>query len=75
MNHKAGADETEVFEVIEVDPFNRKDEISEPFEIEGFTKFTFPIVVVNTPPLIGAMNISMVPITMPKREKEVYTAF
>ena len=42
MNHKAGADETEVFEVIEVDPLNRKDEISEPFEIEGWTKFTFP---------------------------------
>ncbi|WP_053363273.1 alpha-amylase [Bacillus sp. FJAT-27251] len=42
MNHKAGADETEVFSVIEVDPNNRKEEISEPFEIEGWTKFTFP---------------------------------
>ncbi|MCD7036694.1 alpha-amylase [Metabacillus sp. GX 13764] len=42
MNHKAAADETEVFEVIEVNPENREEEISEPFEIEGWTKFTFP---------------------------------
>ncbi|MFY4776118.1 alpha-amylase [Metabacillus sp. RGM 3146] len=42
MNHKAGADETEEFQVIEVDPENREEEISEPFEIEGWTKFTFP---------------------------------
>ncbi|ULO07802.1 alpha-amylase [Paenibacillus sp. 19GGS1-52] len=42
MNHKAGADETEVFTVIEVDPNDRMKEISEPFEIEGWTKFTFP---------------------------------
>ncbi len=43
MNHKAGADETEVFKVVEVDPNNRTEEISdEPFEIEGWTKFTFP---------------------------------
>ncbi|MFP4977726.1 alpha-amylase [Paenibacillus sp. CN-4] len=42
MNHKAGADETETFQVIEVDPNNRLQEISEPFEIEGWTKFTFP---------------------------------
>lgn len=42
MNHKAGADETEVFEVIEVDPNDRNKEISAPFEIEGWTKFTFP---------------------------------
>lgn len=42
MNHKAGADETEVFQVIEVDPNNRLEEISKPFEIEGWTKFTFP---------------------------------
>ena len=42
MNHKAGADETEVFKVIEVNPKDRTEEISEPFEIEGWTKFTFP---------------------------------
>jgi alpha-amylase len=42
MNHKAGADETEVFQVIQVDEHNRNEEISEPFEIEGWTKFTFP---------------------------------
>ncbi|TDM02521.1 alpha-amylase [Macrococcus carouselicus] len=42
MNHKAGADETEVFKVVEVDAENRTKVISEPFNIEGFTKFTFP---------------------------------
>ncbi|WP_280138108.1 alpha-amylase [Alkalicoccus daliensis] len=42
MNHKAGADETETFEVIKVDPDNREEEISEPFEIEGWTYFNFP---------------------------------
>ncbi|MEH7097445.1 alpha-amylase [Neobacillus vireti] len=42
MNHKAGADETEVIEVIEVDPEDRTKELSEPFEIEAWTKFTFP---------------------------------
>jgi alpha-amylase len=42
MNHKAGADETEIFQVIEVSPNNREEEISEPFDIEGWTKFTFP---------------------------------
>lgn len=42
MNHKAGADETETFEVVEVNPMNRNEEISEPFEIEGWTKFDFP---------------------------------
>lgn len=43
MNHKAGADETERFKVVEVDPNDRNEVISlEPFEIEGWTKFTFP---------------------------------
>lgn len=42
MNHKAGADETEAFQVIEVNPNNREEEISEPFHIEGWTKFNFP---------------------------------
>ncbi|NMO94430.1 alpha-amylase [Paenibacillus lemnae] len=42
MNHKAGADETERFQVIEVDENDRTKEISEPFDIEGWTKFTFP---------------------------------
>jgi alpha-amylase len=42
MNHKAGADETELIKVIEVDQEDRTVEISEPFEIEAWTKFTFP---------------------------------
>ncbi|OAB47245.1 alpha-amylase [Paenibacillus antarcticus] len=42
MNHKAGADETEKIKVIEVDGENRTKDISKPFEIEAWTKFTFP---------------------------------
>lgn len=42
LNHKAGGDETEVMKVVEVDPNDRTKVISEPFDIEAFTKFTFP---------------------------------
>jgi len=42
LNHKAGADETELINVIEVDSQNRDRDISAPFEIEAWTKFTFP---------------------------------
>lgn len=42
MNHKAAADEAETFKVVEVNPENREEDISEPFDIEGWTKFTFP---------------------------------
>lgn len=42
FNHKAGADETEKFMAVKVDPMDRNKEISKPFEIEGWTKFTFP---------------------------------
>ena len=41
LNHKAAADKLETFEVVEVDPEDRTQEISEPFEIEGWTHFTF----------------------------------
>ena len=41
MNHKAGADETERFRVVQVDEMDRTKDISKPFEIEGWTKFTF----------------------------------
>ncbi|MEK8129106.1 alpha-amylase [Paenibacillus filicis] len=42
MNHKAGADEKETFQVVEVNPENRTEDISEPFDIEGWTRFIFP---------------------------------
>lgn len=42
MNHKAGADDTETFKVVEVAQDDRTKEISEPFNIDGWTKFTFP---------------------------------
>lgn len=42
INHKAGGDEKELFHAIKVDSENRQKNISEPFEIESFTKFTFP---------------------------------
>lgn len=42
LNHKAGADETERFLAYEVDPDNRQEKQSKSYEIEGWTKFTFP---------------------------------
>lgn len=42
LNHKGGADETERFMVVEVDSNDRTRQISEPYEIEGWTKFTYP---------------------------------
>lgn len=42
LNHKAGGDEIEKVQAVKVDPDNRNKVISAPFEIEAFTKFTFP---------------------------------
>ena len=42
LNHKSGADETETFLAIEVDANDRMHELSEPHDIEGWTRFTFP---------------------------------
>jgi len=42
LNHKAGGDEIELIKVMKVDPEDRTKFISEPFDIEAYTKFTFP---------------------------------
>ncbi|HUP13644.1 MAG TPA: alpha-amylase [Niastella sp.] len=42
LNHMGGADETERISVLRVDPENRNQFTSEPFDIEAYTKFTFP---------------------------------
>lgn len=42
LNHKANADEEERFTVREMNPNNRNEPISEPYEIKAWTKFTFP---------------------------------
>jgi alpha-amylase len=42
LNHKGGADEKERIKVRKVDPENRNVFISDPYEIEAYTKFTFP---------------------------------
>ncbi len=42
INHLAGADETEKITVVKVNPDDRNEPISEPYEIEAFTKFTYP---------------------------------
>lgn len=42
LNHLAGGDEPERVSVRKVDPEDRNKFISDPFEIEAFTKFTFP---------------------------------
>ena len=42
VNHMGGGDETEAVTAVKVDAENRTQSISEPMEIEAFTKFTFP---------------------------------
>ena len=42
VNHMGGGDETEVIQVIKVNEENRVEAISEPYDIEAYTKFTFP---------------------------------
>lgn len=42
LNHKAGADETENFLAVEVDPDDRNKTVSDAYEIEGWTKFNYP---------------------------------
>ena len=42
MNHKAGADETEIIKAVPVDENDRTKTIGEPRDIEAWTKFTFP---------------------------------
>lgn len=42
LNHKAGADYTEVFMAVQVDEHDRYNEISEAHDIEAWTGFNFP---------------------------------
>jgi len=42
LNHKAGADRTERCRVVEVDENDRTQEVSDPYEIEGWLGFDFP---------------------------------
>lgn len=42
LNHKAGGDETEMVNAVKMDPGNRLHPISDPYEIEAYTKFFFP---------------------------------
>ena len=41
VNHLGGGDETELIKVIKMDPENRNEPISEPYDIEAYTKFTY----------------------------------
>lgn len=42
VNHLAGADESEKIKAIEVNEEDRTEKITEPYDIEAFTKFTYP---------------------------------
>ena len=42
LNHKAGGEEKEKFQVIKVDAQNREKPISDVFEIQSYTQFKFP---------------------------------
>lgn len=42
LNHKAGGDSKERFSVLRMNPNNRQEPISQPYDIEGWTHFNFP---------------------------------
>lgn len=42
LNHRAGGDALESFQVVSVDPEDRNVTLAEPHEIQSYTKFTFP---------------------------------
>jgi alpha-amylase len=42
LNHRGGADELEKFQVVKVAADDRGETLSEPYEIQSYTKFTFP---------------------------------
>jgi alpha-amylase len=42
LNHRLGGDEKERFRVKRINPDNRNETIGEPFEIDAYTRFTFP---------------------------------
>lgn len=42
FNHLGGGDETELIKVLKMDPENRNEVICEPYDIEAYTKFTYP---------------------------------
>ncbi len=42
VNHLGGGDETETVMAVKVNPEDRNERISEPFEIEAYTKFNYP---------------------------------
>ena len=42
LNHRMGADETELIQAVKVNEGNRTETISEPKTIEAWTKFTYP---------------------------------
>lgn len=71
LNHKAGADEVEIFKAIEVSAENREDEIGEERDIGGWTKFTFPNRNKNIQILNGISIIFQVLImTISKRKRQ-----
>lgn len=42
LNHLGGGDETEKITVLKMNPDNRTEAMSEPYQIEAFTRFTYP---------------------------------
>lgn len=42
VNHLGGGDETELIRVLKMNPDNRTEAISEPYDIEAYTRFTYP---------------------------------
>ena len=64
LNHKAAADGLEEFEVVEVDPMDRNKVLTEPFTIQGWTKFTLMVEMEPIMTSTGIGTISPVLTTM-----------
>lgn len=73
LNHKANGDHKERFFVIKMNPENRKEALTEPYEIEGWTGFDFPIEMVAIMILNGIGIISQGLIMMPRTMKLAFT--
>ncbi|WAC39658.1 alpha-amylase family glycosyl hydrolase [Pedobacter sp. SL55] len=60
LNHLGGGDQTEAVTVRKVNPQNRNEFISEPFEIDTFTRFTYPGRNGKYPNFSGIFNVLVV---------------
>lgn len=75
LNHLGGADETESVPVRKVDPQNRNNFISDVYNIDAYTKFTYPIETENTLLFSGTISALRALILTMARKSRPFLAF